>query len=166
MLELNAENSEFKDLSNQILTSGKSLRFRARGCSMFPFILNGDLLTVQSVAEQAIMPLDILMVGIDEQRIVTHRVIEVNQKKGNIQFLLQGDAADTPDGYFDPGVVLGRIVSYERRGRIILTDSRIYRVLARVWVTPMVRYLYKNYLIWNQQGRKLVRRIIEIIREL
>ena len=47
MISLNRD--EFAELALQILDDGNSLKFRAHGESMNPFIRNGDILEVQPV---------------------------------------------------------------------------------------------------------------------
>ena len=120
---------EFESLASEILGDGHALMFRARGNSMQPSILEGDVLEVQVVGSDDIRRGDVLLCALQEDKIIAHRVIQTLHVDDQPQFLIKADARFTPDGILPFDQVLGRVVALQRKGRSIDIGSPHYRIL-------------------------------------
>ena len=152
MISLNRD--EFAKIALSILEDGHTLRFRARGESMNPFIRNGDILEVQPVSGDNYRRGDVLLCKLESQRIVAHRVISIQGEKGRRSLVMKGDSAPCKDGITNYEQVLGRVVSVERGGKEIRIDSTKQRLSALVW-NYLVRNSYRLYWKLNSIRRKL-----------
>ena len=132
ILEINR--LDFEALARQILAEDRSIRFRARGSSMRPFIQDGDILLVEPVREYRIRAGDIVLFGDRKGAVLAHRVIRINQRDGGTQFLVSGDANRATDGLIPLEHVLGRVVSLERKGHRRNINHPFMRLTSLVWV--------------------------------
>jgi hypothetical protein len=57
---IECDSTEFGTLAQAILDEGLTLRFRAKGMSMHPFVRNGDLLHVRAVVDPAAQVGDVI----------------------------------------------------------------------------------------------------------
>jgi len=71
----------FEKLCTDLLSEGKSVKFKAPGKSMYPVILDGETLIVEPVAPSAVNVGDIILYK-SEEKLIAHRVISI--KKINI----------------------------------------------------------------------------------
>jgi signal peptidase len=107
----------FAELTSDLLTAGKAVRFRAGGGSMWPLIRDGDVLLVQPVDAGAVRVGDTVLFHCSTGRVLAHRVIRVRTTGTDRRFTVQGDARPRPDGQIGEEQVYGRVVSVER-GRV------------------------------------------------
>lgn len=97
-----------------VLAKGASLRFRAKGRSMFPAIRNGDVVTVSPIDPAGLRQGDIAaFVSGGNDRLAIHRVLSA---RGGA-FLFGGDNALFADGWIASSQVLGRVTKVERNGQ-------------------------------------------------
>jgi signal peptidase I len=132
ILEINR--LDFEVLARQILAENRSIRFRARGSSMRPFIKDGDILLVEPVREDRIRVGDIVLFGDRKGAVLAHRVIRIDQRGESIQFLVSGDANRATDGLIPLEHVMGRVVSLEREGHRRNINHPFMRLTSLVWV--------------------------------
>ncbi|MBW6465114.1 MAG: S24/S26 family peptidase [Brevefilum sp.] len=137
----------FTELSAEVLRSGWSIRFRAHGKSMTPLLRDGDLLLVQPVEHGSLRPGEIVLCSLSPSHVVVHRIIRHARQSDGDRFLVQGDQASTPDGWFNSDQIFGRLVEIERDGRRIqmvtlhirfLDQIAVWRLrlgFTRFWVT-------------------------------
>lgn len=94
----------------ELLRSGQSVRFIARGASMWPSIPPGSRLEVRpcTVTELKVGELAAFE---RQSQLVVHRITALTL--GGVQ--LQGDNSDRSDGELPPDQVLGRATVLERR---------------------------------------------------
>jgi signal peptidase len=105
-------------LLRAVLARNVPFRFRARGSSMYPFIRDGDRVTVFPIAGAGFQPGDVVaFVENGAGRLVVHRIIADSSGV----FLMQGDNNPAPDGWVPLANVLGRVTLVERGGRRGLT---------------------------------------------
>ncbi len=124
---------EFGELSAGMLQAGRSVRFKARGSSMFPLVRDGDNLLVEPVEIASLRVGDILLCSVQSDRVIVHRV--VRRRKADGKFLLQGDRVSEPDGWIDSVHILGRVTEIERGGVHLPVSDPAGRFLAKcaVW---------------------------------
>jgi signal peptidase I len=140
MPEIDINSDQFADLAGEILASGRTLHFRARGVSMRPCIQDGDLLEIQSIREQDIRIGDILLINLARRQLLVHRVVRILIRWGQKTFLLQGDAAPKKDGYVPFDQVLGQVISIERNDKHVNLNTPLKHYLAVIYVKGLTMY--------------------------
>lgn len=102
-------------LMSAALARGASFRFTARGCSMDPFVRDGDVLTVGVAARRPRVGDIVAVRDPATGRLLVHRVV-AHVSPG---LLVRGDGTGQADGVFGPAGVLGVVVGVERRGQVV-----------------------------------------------
>lgn len=114
--ELRIPGPDMVDLIVAVTGKGKSFRFQAGGSSMYPFIKDGDVLTVAPVSDGRVRVGEVVAfrrLGTD--RLSVHRIVG----KAGCNYLIQGDNNYQPDGLVPEANIIGRITNIERKGRAI-----------------------------------------------
>jgi len=131
--------AEFDALAQAILDEGLTLRFRAKGMSMHPFVRSGDLLYVRAVAPDQVHIGELVMFRIAGSRVAVHRVLRRTRLEGKAAFVIKGDRIEQPDGIVPAEKILGQVIARERNGvRIDLTTPARRLVKAGIaWLSPV-----------------------------
>ena len=101
--------AESAALALEQLAAGREVRMVARGASMWPFILDGDLLVLAPDGRARLG--DVVLVRQGDFGVV-HRV--VGRLPGRV--CTKGDALPRLDGWQPPARIAARVVAVERRG--------------------------------------------------
>lgn len=135
---------EFKELSEEILGSGKYLRFQACGGSMHPFIKNGQIIQVRSTKISEINAGDIVFYRSLDNRMVVHRIIKKCRENGRIAFLVKGDSASHFDEYVYPERISGKVVAIEKNNKTIRMDRGLLKLINVFWAkfSPFSKWIY------------------------
>lgn len=113
----------------ELIADGKKVRLIARGSSMLPFILDGDIVEIDAV-DNPIFVGDILLVRRPDGSYVLHRVVRVRDDK----FYLRGDSGYSLEGPFSKVDVVGKAVAcYRGRGKRVLAEG-FWCLAGRLWV--------------------------------
>lgn len=148
----------FGEVLSDLLTRGYKVRFRAPGMSMYPTILDGEVITVEPIAPSDVRRRDIILYRAGK-KLIAHRLIRIQRKPGardqssrpfgrsssgallkaeatepHPLFFLRGDASGTCDDAVEPHQILGKVVSVERAGTQILLHT------ARAKLSHILRY--------------------------
>ncbi len=117
-----AKQEHFSALTEEILKSGKNLRFQATGQSMHPFIKNGQVIVIQPMDSNALRTGDVVFFRnkSSESSYVAHRLI-AKQKDGVL--ITKGDARKETDEPVNPNQVLGKVVTVEKSGRAVALNN-------------------------------------------
>jgi hypothetical protein len=119
------------DLAAQSLRRGNTLRVRARGSSMLPFFLDGDVLVVRAAGVAEVGIGDVICYEPAAGGLCLHRVIARRDRS----FVTRGDALADVEMVPD-SAVLGVVVARERAGRRAALDTpwarRRGRLVARL----------------------------------
>ncbi|GEM_PF-1204713 len=156
-----------QSLSEQILNSGRVLRFRVRGESMSPLLKDGDVIDVERVPPGQLYVGDIVLFRSREGVLLVHRCVKRRAASGQIWVTTKGDAGRGLDRPITVDQILGRVIRIHRGGRI--------RVEVGIW-SRLINYtlakgsLYRSWLIrirQKVQGRfsQMVRATREIRRK-
>ena len=116
MRELRVGSEEFATLAGEVLARGRTLRFRARGVSMCPFIRDGDVVEVEPIGDRPICRRDVVLRRGGDGRVLAHRVTRVTGRGEGALVHTRGDALGYPDGPISQRQVLGRVVNVAREG--------------------------------------------------
>lgn len=123
MREVSLKCSEFSDISTQILNNGCSFSFKAHGSSMYPFICDGDILTVKQVEYSSLKAGDIAFYKSSDERLIVHRVVDKKLQSNKLMLLMRGDSVFNNDGWIYSDQVLGKVVSIQRDKKFIQLDQ-------------------------------------------
>lgn len=88
-------------------------RFAARGFSMYPFIKDGDVITVSPLRAHGLRVGEVAAFRSGEDRLVIHRVIAA---KG-VEYEVRGDNCPHSDAHVPAESILGVVTRVERRNR-------------------------------------------------
>jgi signal peptidase I len=114
--ELSLSGKALEELLRSVLTKGKCCRFCVKGFSMFPFIRNGDVVTVAPLESGALGLGDVVVfLSVRGGGPVIHRIVA----KCDGSYLLKGDNLLESDGVVPQENILGYIKAVERNGRRI-----------------------------------------------
>jgi signal peptidase I len=115
--------------------------FKVVSGSMYPVIEINDRVLVKKIAIDTVKSGDIILFKIDGKFIV-HRIIKIMKKDGSTVILQKGDAKSYPSMIFLESIV-GKVISIEKRNRIIELDSLQGKCIN---ILPVVRncFFYKN----------------------
>lgn len=122
MLE-NREDPKF-GLAVEMLRSRGTVRLKAWGASMVPAVWPGDLLTIQSVAHDEVVPGDIVLVMRDN-RFVVHRLVGRRRDRDHFSWITRGDAMPHNDPPAIASELLGRVAGIRRAHRSFVPSRRI-----------------------------------------
>lgn len=103
------------ELMQAVHAKGLPFRFNAGGHSMAPFIRDGDVICVSSLASRAPGLGDVVaFIHPETTLLCMHRVLSVNRDS----FLIQGDnMPEEPDGLIPREAIVGQVTRVERAGR-------------------------------------------------
>jgi hypothetical protein len=114
-------------LAAEVLRDCGRVRLQAWGTSMLPSVWPGDLLTIQSVAHDEVVPGDIVLV-LRDSRFLIHRLIERRQDQGCISWIIRGDAVPRNDPPAGASELLGRVTGIRRGNRTFVPSRRVSRL--------------------------------------
>ncbi|MDD5059687.1 MAG: S24/S26 family peptidase [Candidatus Omnitrophica bacterium] len=131
------------ELLEAVTGKRKSLSFEVKGFSMFPFVCNGDIVTVSPFSNTIKVGQVVIFTHPRSQALTLHRVVG---KKGN-NYIIKGDNALEIDAAVSRQNILGYVSGLERKGRSItlgLGKERCLIVfLSRTRILPLFFRLTK-----------------------
>ncbi len=145
---------DFLKLSKDILNKGCSLRFQAKGWSMFPAIRDGDILKVEPVKGKEIRLGDVILYRTADERMAVHRAIKKFFQNDKLVLVTKGDSNTSKKEEVLLDEVLGRVKALERNGRRISLDHGLGKLMCIFYagISPFIRGL-------RQIGGRLLRHI-------
>jgi signal peptidase len=133
MREVSLRHTELEELSTEILEQGGSLRFKAHGYSMSPFIRDGDVLTTQSIESADLEVGDVALYRSAGNRLVAHRVVGKRKENGRLTLVMRGDSQSGSTELVYADQILGRVVSIQRGDKVFLMNRNALRLAAILW---------------------------------
>jgi len=116
--EVTLETPDFLEQARQLLTRSLPVELRMSGSSMRPAIEDGDVVTIEPIADEPIRQGDIVLYHSRFDTAVIHRVIRID-KSAERAILTRGDSAAQNDLPVSAHRVLGRVKLVERAGERI-----------------------------------------------
>lgn len=146
MNEFSVSSLDLAPMARELLHHGCSVRFTARGSSMTPFVLDGDILTIEPCDAVDLRVGDVAFHELPGGSVVAHRVVAISRRAGSVFLATRGDALRGVVDLVDPGSVLGRAVSARRGSRDLKLNGGLRHILARVWlaISPIGQRLMKG----------------------
>jgi signal peptidase I len=135
------------ELVKDILSQGAECRFQAKGHSMYPFIKDGDMVTISPIVRSSPRIGDVVaFIQKEAGSLLIHRIVGKNGES----YLTKGDNTLEGDGSVHKASILGCITKAERKGKKVSLgfgpERFIISLLARKglllsFVRPMWRVL-------------------------
>jgi signal peptidase I len=119
-------------LAVQTLRAGSSIRLQVLGSSMLPSIWPGDVVSIDKVSVDEIVPGDIVVCERDD-RVFVHRFLGKSESNNGICWRTRGDSLPQNDPPFSESHLLGRVSRILRGDRAIIpkpTRSSLARFLS------------------------------------
>jgi signal peptidase I len=144
----------FPELFRDILERGLSLRIKATGKSMSPFLRGGEIITIKKVPFSSLRRGDLILFVSGAGQILLHRIIGKKRlDDGSFVFRTKGDASMTFDEPAAEERILGKACSIEKAvdaGEFKCIDMEIYRqrgVNYLIAVTGIFKYAVYFYVM-------------------
>jgi len=134
--EVTLETPDFLEQARQLLSRSLSLELRMSGSSMSPAIEDGDVITVEPVAEDPVKQGDIVLYHSRFDTAVIHRVIRLERSSSERCIVTRGDAASHNDVPVPLHRILGRVRRVERLGERIkmVVPKRSFAQTLMAWL--------------------------------
>ncbi|MBM4147192.1 MAG: signal peptidase I [Nitrospira sp.] len=131
--ELNPISTETAALYEEILNSGLSLRIRATGRSMAPFLNGGEILTIKKGPDSSFHIGDLIFFKTRYGSLLLHRIIR-KQYKDMVIFQTKGDAVPGADEPVSENDILGKVCIIEKnffgmRTKRVYMESRFWKTI-------------------------------------
>jgi signal peptidase I len=133
--EATLETPDFLEQARQLLSRSLPVELRMSGSSMRPAIEDGDVVTIEPIADEPVRQGDIVLYHSRFDTAVIHRVIRID-KSVERTILTRGDSAAQNDLPVSIHRVLGRVKLVERAGERIdmVRPRRSFAQLMASWV--------------------------------
>jgi signal peptidase I len=127
------------DTIKAVLESGNSVELNATGYSMFPTLRPGDRVIVKPFTKGELPKPGSVVVYRDNNALVIHRLIEVQNNNGEHVFITRGDSRQESDKPWTIQRLLGEAVSYKHAKM----DHFVKTFIPGGW-----RYKYNRRILW------------------
>jgi hypothetical protein len=138
------------------LKSGRQVKLKAFGWSMFPTLWPGTQLTI-SAEPIATLRVNDLLAFESNNRIITHRLCAIVEQKGTWFAQTRGDSCLAPDPLFSESQYLGKVLAIHGSVKHPALSSQKPIAYRR-------NYLIKSVLIWLSIPFRLLVRIVKRFR--
>ncbi len=142
-LELTLPGDALVDLIRSMLIRGSSVKIKAAGRSMFPFIRSGDVVTLSALGGLSPRIGDVVALRVNGSgQLALHRVAA----KTHDCCLTRGDNCDEPDGLATKDDLLGRVSAVERNGTAVSLglglERRLIAFLSKYGLLSMAESIF------------------------
>ena len=122
-------NKNISDIFNGLLKNGGKINFIAKGRSMAPAILDGDIVEVLRIDDKIKLKKgDLVLYRDEENNPVIHRIIQASPK-----LIVKADNANLPDSAISYDNLIGKIISIKRETKIMRpTTSKIKIIFMKI----------------------------------
>ncbi len=129
------------ELMAAVLEKNVPFRFSASGFSMYPFIKNGDLITLSTGPYR--LGDVVAFINQENGKLTVHRIVQISPAG----YLIKGDNVSGVDGCFPPSGMIGKVIRVERHSRTVRAGLGFERPLVAFlsrqgWLWPVIRFLY------------------------
>src|SRR5215210_4701689 len=114
--EATLETPDFLEHARQQLTRNLPVELRMSGGSMSPAIEDGDVITIEPIADEPVRQGDIVLYQSRYDTAVIHRVVRIERTQSERAVMTRGDGASQNDIPVPLHRVIGRVKLVERAG--------------------------------------------------
>jgi len=126
------DNPAFCRLARSLIADGKMVRCKAAGASMFPWIQDGDLVTLSPVDPRRLKPGQIIAFENACGSLTIHRLVATRSDVDLFTLVTRGDANSSNDTAFGTDRLIGQVVGLQRDGRQLRVEAPMCLWLARL----------------------------------
>jgi signal peptidase len=149
--EYSFSSQAFIEILRAILDKGVPFRFRAKGFSMYPFIRDGDIITLSPLRDRFPRIGDVVAFShLKMKKLVVHRIVG----KSDDSLLMKGDNVSEVDGFIPKAKIFGYVTNVMRDGKPVFLGLGPERVLIALL------FRWKHFPTLVILIRKFTRRII------
>lgn len=154
-----------EELWCEALKSGHTMKYRALGHSMSPFIKSGSILTVKPDKRMDIGDV-ILSKSCDS--LFAHRIIAKKYVNGEAVFVTKGDNLSDRDPEVNYQNILGKVIEIEYDGKTVCMPSsqrRMANYLIAVMSGPplsLVLFVLRKMLSFKDHAGRIIGRVINV----
>lgn len=138
---LKVSRQNFSFMIRSVVEKKASVKLKAKGRSMFPNIIDGDILTIAPYIDTNPEVGDVVALYLlDRNQVIIHRII----KKTNGFFFIKGDGLLRSDGLFPRENIVGLICNVERNNIQLPIDqlkNKMNIILSKLRIFSLIRLL-------------------------
>ncbi|HXG92967.1 MAG TPA: signal peptidase I [Blastocatellia bacterium] len=137
--EVTLETPDFLEQARQLLSRNLPVELRMSGSSMSPAIEDGDIITIEPIADQPIRQGDIVLYQSRYDTAVIHRVVKIERAAAERAIVTRGDKSSQSDIPVPMHRVIGRVKLVERAGERVSMrkPKRPFSQILRAWLNRM-----------------------------
>ena len=124
---MNAEEDDqrkvLRDLADELLNKGTSIRIDASGYSMYPAINPGNTIIIKPVAEED-LKCGCIIAWKREKDLVVHRLVLVYEADGKKYYITRGDNCRSSDNPVSHDMIAGRVEAIYKGHRLVRPPFR------------------------------------------
>jgi hypothetical protein len=128
-----------EEISFTLLAEGKTIRAKAEGYSMYPFIRPGSTVLLGPVDKDVTLIPGEIIAGRRESGFVLHRLTCIIKNGNDIKFITRGDSCLQDDQPLNMEQIAGRVIMIEDTNGKIREGSQLIR-------KPV--YFYNRFRVW------------------
>jgi signal peptidase I len=113
------ESPDFLERSRQLLSKNNSIEICMSGSSMRPTIEDGDMVTIEVIADGRVNQGDIVLYQSRFETAVIHRVVRIERTSQERLVITRGDASSQNDLAVPLNKIFGRVKHIERAGESV-----------------------------------------------
>ena len=113
----------------KLLSEGKAIRFPISGWSMYPFLSDGDIVTIEPIQDRKLHINDVIVYRRTDGPLIIHRIMKIT----NDGFWFCGDNQSSLEGPLQRKQLLGIMTSFSHNGMETSSDQAFYRIASAGW---------------------------------
>ncbi len=126
------ETAEIGALMAEVLARQARFQFQARGFSMYPFICDGDVITLAPPPARIQIGQVVAFIGASQNRLLVHRIVAASPRG----ILTRGDNSLQADGLIAREQILGWVVRVDRGDRQVKLGLGLERIIIAFFSKP------------------------------
>lgn len=139
----------FVDLIRIVLEKGADFRMKSKGMSMYPFICDGDIITISPIKIYQLKKGEIYAFPHPRKgKLIVHRY--VGNKDGKL--IIKGDYNPYYDPPILPGSILGKITKVERKKKELVPAPEFLRLcisfVSKNWIVRRSRFFFYKIILF------------------
>lgn len=139
-----------RDLADELLDKGTSLRVEASGYSMYPAISPGNIIIIKPVPREE-LKCGMIIAWKRENDMVVHRLVLAYESDGERYFITRGDSCRSSDKPVSGDMIAGRVEAIYK-GHNLIRPIKIHPIPERQYKlnrfrTVLISYLNKMLLL-------------------
>ena len=143
------------ELASEIINNKTNLKLKVGGFSMFQYLVAGDLICVEYCSFDGLNIGDIIVFK-SFNNWIAHRLIKKIKINNKTLLITKGDTCRFPEKPIVEEVYVGKVISFERKGRIYILNNNYRKIINYIfakishWFPLILIYNLKVNRKWNK----------------